>query len=42
MIGGIHVGVEREGALSLAVVRCIALWCYDPVLIRVKPQGDVR
>lgn len=41
VIGGIHVGVEREGAFSLAVVRRVALWCYDPVLIRVKQQANV-
>ena len=32
MIGGVHVGVEREGTLSFAVVRCVALRSYDPVL----------
>lgn len=41
VIGGIHVGVEGEGAFSLAVVRCITLWCYDPVLIRVEQQAGI-
>ncbi len=41
VIGGIHVGVKREGAFSLAVVGCVALRCYDPVLIRIKQEANV-
>lgn len=33
VIGGVHVGVEREGAFSVAVVSCVTLWRYDPVLV---------
>lgn len=32
VVGGVHVGVEREGALALAVVRRVALRSDDPVL----------
>lgn len=32
MVCGIHVGVQREGAFSLAIVRRISFWSYDPVL----------
>lgn len=32
MIGGIHVRVEWEGALSITVVGSIAFGCNDPVL----------
>lgn len=39
MIGGIHVGVEREGAFPLTVECCVALWCYDPVLLTSKPPA---
>lgn len=33
VIGGVHVGVEREGAFSVAVVSRVSLRRYDPVLI---------
>lgn len=33
VIGGVHVGVKREGAFTVTVGRCIALWSDDPVLI---------
>lgn len=33
VIGGVHVGVEGEGAFSVAVVSCVTLWRYDPVLV---------
>lgn len=32
VVGGVHVGVQREGALALAVVRRVALRSDDPVL----------
>lgn len=32
MVCGVHVGVERKGALSLAVVRRVSLRSDDPVL----------
>ena len=32
VVGGVHVGVEREGALSMAVVGGVAVRCDDPVL----------
>lgn len=32
VVGGVHVGVERESALALAVVRRVALRSDDPVL----------
>lgn len=32
MVCGVHVGVQREGALSLAIVRCVSLRRDDPVL----------
>lgn len=32
MVCGVHVGVQREGTLSLAIVRCISFWSNDPVL----------
>ena len=32
MVGGVHVGVQREGTLPLAVVGGIAFGRYDPVL----------
>lgn len=32
MVCGVHVGVQREGTLPLAIVRCISLWSDDPVL----------
>lgn len=32
MVCGVHVGVQREGTLSLAIVRCISLRSDDPVL----------
>lgn len=34
VIGGIHVGVQRKSTFSLTVICCVALWCYDPVLVR--------
>lgn len=44
MVGGVHVGVQREGALSLTVVGSIAFRCNDPVLPRegseAAPQLD--
>lgn len=44
MVGGIHVGVQREGTLPLTVVGCIAFRCDDPVLPRegseARPQSD--
>lgn len=44
MVGGVHVGVQREGALPLTVVGCIAFRCDDPVLPRegseARPQSD--
>lgn len=33
VIGGVHVGVEGEGALSVAVVSCVTLRRDDPVLV---------
>lgn len=33
VIGGVHVGVEGEGTFSIAVVSCVTLWRYDPVLV---------
>ena len=39
MIGGVHVGVERESTLSFAVIRCIALRSYDPVLQEGGGEG---
>lgn len=33
VIGGVHVGVEGEGAFSVAVVSGVTLWRYDPVLV---------
>lgn len=42
VIGGVHVRVEREGAFSLAVVRCVALWCNDPVLLRGMSQSVIK
>lgn len=32
MVCGVHVGVQREGTLSLAIVCCISFWSNDPVL----------
>lgn len=32
MVGGVHVGVQREGTLPLTVVGGIAFWRNDPVL----------
>lgn len=32
MVGGIHVSVKGEGALSITVVGCIALRSNDPIL----------
>jgi hypothetical protein len=34
MIGGVHVTVEREGALSVAVVGLVAVRSNDPILIK--------
>lgn len=33
VIGGVHVGVQREGAFTVAVVGRIALRSDDPVLV---------
>lgn len=32
VVGGVHVGIEGEGALSITVVGCIAFRSNDPVL----------
>lgn len=41
MVGGIHVRVEWEGALSITVVGSIAFGCNDPVLeIKQKEVED--
>ena len=37
MVGGVHVGIQREGALPLTVVGGIAFGCDDPVL-----RGEIR
>lgn len=40
VVGGVHVGVQREGALALAVVRRVALRSDDPVLrARTEREG---
>lgn len=38
MVCGIHVGVQWEGTLSLAIVRCISFWSDDPVLRVVRER----
>lgn len=38
MVGGVHVGVEGERALSLAVVGCIAFGSDDPILRRARNE----
>jgi hypothetical protein len=40
MVGGVHVGVQREGTLPLAVVGSVALRCNDPVLFREESLGS--
>lgn len=44
MVGGVHVGVQREGTLSLTVVGRVAFRGDDPVLPRegreARPQSD--
>jgi len=37
MVGGVEVVGQREGALSVAVVRIIAQWCHNPII-----PADVR
>lgn len=32
VVCGVHEGVQREGTLSLAIVRCVSFWSDDPVL----------
>lgn len=32
VIGGVHVGVERESAFAVAVKRSVAFRCDDPIL----------
>lgn len=41
VVGGVHVGVQREGALALAVVRRVALRSDDPVL-RAEMEGTFQ
>lgn len=38
VVGGIHVSVEWERALPVAVVGCVALWSDDPVLVRKQTE----
>lgn len=42
VVGGVHVGVQREGALSLTVVGSIAFRCNDPVLPAKVSEADVQ
>lgn len=32
VVGGVHVGIKGEGALSITVVGCVAFRSNDPVL----------
>lgn len=42
MVCGVHVGVQREGTLSLAIVCCISFWSNDPVLPPQVSETDVE
>lgn len=42
VIGGVHVGVEGEGAFTITVVGCVALWSDDPVLVRKATHASVK
>lgn len=42
VVCGVHVGVQREGALSLTVVRSVALRSNDPVLPSQVSETDVE
>lgn len=42
VVGGIHVGIKGEGALSITVVGSISLWCNNPVLPAQLPEADIQ
>lgn len=42
MVGGIHVRIEWEGALSITVVGSIAFGCDDPVLPSQVLEAHVK
>lgn len=42
VVRSVHVGVQWEGALSLAVICCIAFWSNDPVLRANMGEKEVK
>lgn len=42
VVGGVHLGVEREGALALAVEGRVTVGRYDPVLPLEVLEGHVQ
>ena len=42
MIGGVHVGVQGEGALPVAIVGGVAVRSDDPVLPTEVAEADIQ
>lgn len=42
VVGGVHVGIKGEGALSITVVGCVAFRSNDPVLPAQLSEADVQ
>ena len=40
VVGGVHVGIEWEGTLSVTVVGSIAFWRNDPVLQGTQQKDE--